>query len=131
MRRLIQCVANLSKDSQQLFLLKNFPPFLGNSGIFQGCTDLTFRNDSRCLGAFGLFHDPGEMLFISAPLVAGTLGGKNSLTQKDLSAIPDSGGLQQSSPGGFPWWVDFHRYHPKELYYILRELCEIPGFPHY
>jgi hypothetical protein len=120
---------NWGIDSEQLFLLKNFPPFAGNRGIFRGCSDLAFRNESRCLGAYGLFDDPGEMVFVSAPLVAGMLSGKKSLGQADLSVSLDAAGLAPTQAGGFPWWPGLHHCHPRELYHILRELCDFHDFP--
>ena len=59
-------------DEEQLFLLKNFPKLIGNRGIFKSYSndDIVFFNYSQCLGSFGLFMHPGEMLFISAPLLS-------------------------------------------------------------
>ncbi len=59
-------------DDEQLFLLKNFPKFSGNRGIFKSFSneDIVFINHSKCLGSFGLFMNPGEMVFLSAPLLS-------------------------------------------------------------
>ncbi len=59
-------------DNEQLFLLKNFPKFSGNRGIFKSFSneDIVFLNHSKCLGSFGLFMNPGEMIFLSAPLLS-------------------------------------------------------------
>ena len=65
-------------DLEQLFLLKNFPPFTGSKGIFSGYRDLAFRNSSGSLGAFGLMHAPGEMLVVAAPLLPEFLRGKKN-----------------------------------------------------
>lgn len=65
-------------DVEQLFLLKNFPPFSGEQGIFCGYKDFTLRNSSGCLGAFGLLDAPGEMIFVAAPLVSDFLRGKKT-----------------------------------------------------
>jgi len=81
-------------DLEQLFLLKNFPPFAGNRGIFKGVRELAFRNASGCLGAFGLLLAPGEMIFASAPLVSEMAKGKASLSMADISVIESHG------PGG-------------------------------
>lgn len=116
-------------DSEQLFLLKNFPPFAGNRGIFRGCSDLAFRNESGCLGAFGLFDDPGEMLFVSAPIVAELLCGKQSLSHADISVPAACGGRDSGHMGALPWWPYLGRIHPKEFYMMLRELCDMHGFP--
>jgi len=84
-------------DQEQLFLLKNFPPFAGNKGIFKHCRDVLFRNTSGCLGAFGLLYAPGEMLFASAPLVSELQRGKKSLSISDIS-VP-MGLLSETSRG--------------------------------
>jgi len=59
-------------DDEQLFLLKNFPKFSGNKGIFKvfSIEDIVFLNHSKCLGSFGLFMNPGEMVFLSASLLS-------------------------------------------------------------
>lgn len=59
-------------DDEQLFLLKNFPKFSGGKGIFKSVSekDIIFLNHSKCLGSFGLFMNPGEMMFLSAPLLS-------------------------------------------------------------
>lgn len=66
---------------------------------------------------------------MSAPLVAGMLSGKKSLGQADLAGPLDAAGQHPSHAGGFPWWPGMLHCHPKELHYILRELCEFHDFP--
>jgi len=63
---------NWDIDDEQLFLLKNFPTFSGRKGIFKSFSDeqITFSNNTKCLGSYGLFMDPGEMVFLSAPLLS-------------------------------------------------------------
>lgn len=78
----------IQKD--QLFLLKNFPPFSGVSGIFANEKDLILRNDSGCLGAYGLFGKDGNMIFMAAPLITELLRGRDSISDKDISLIPTS-----------------------------------------
>ena len=58
-------------DEEQLFLLKNFPPFSGDKGVFRyfGHKKVIFINNSQCLGSYGFFINPGEFRFISAPLL--------------------------------------------------------------
>ncbi len=59
-------------DSDQLYLLKNFPSFIGTKGIFNQSfskQSISYRNQSNALGMYGLFADPGEMTLVSADLV--------------------------------------------------------------
>jgi len=106
-----------SLDLEQLFLLKNFPPMSGNEGLLAGQTDLIFRNHSQCLGAYGLLEDPGEMLFLSAPLLAELRGGKKSVSMKDL-CYPDT--LQEPHAGS-AWAMHPFFMHSKR-WMILEEL---------
>ncbi len=76
---------DIQKD--QLFLLKNFPPFSGVCGIFSGKTDVIFRNDSGCLGAYGLLGNNGNMTFASAPIITDLLKGNNRINDEDISWI--------------------------------------------
>jgi len=116
-------------DPEQLFLLKNFPPFTGNRGIFRGMHDLVFPNRSGCLGAFGLISEPGEMMFMSAPVVAEFLRDRASLPACDigLSTSVQQSGWQSFHPSGC---LPFPPFDPDELYFILREaLHRIGPFP--
>ncbi|MCP4987730.1 MAG: hypothetical protein GY928_17235 [Colwellia sp.] len=118
-----------SIDQEQLFLLKNFPPFSGNKGIFKGCHDLSFKNTSGCLGMFGLMKDPGEMILVSAPLLSGVMGNKKSINLDDLS-FP--AGLQNhytsSGCSGFPYWPFAFRFGSKEWMILWEELMHF-GYP--
>ncbi|MCD4784567.1 MAG: hypothetical protein K8T10_12160 [Candidatus Eremiobacteraeota bacterium] len=78
-------------DEEQLFLLKNFPSFSGKKGIFRqfGQKDIVFLNHSKCLGSYGLFMEPGEMIFLSAPLVADMKKNK-SIAEKDIRYLEEN-----------------------------------------
>lgn len=116
-------------DPEQLYLLKNFPTFSGNKGIFRGCHDVTFRNSSGCLGAYGLFHAPGEMILASAPLVTEILRGRHTLPGSELAVFPQGIGSRWGSPtSAFPWWLACGR-HPKEFFYMFEEMMHMNGFP--
>jgi hypothetical protein len=112
-----------SIDQEQLFLLKNFPPFTGNKGIFKGCSDIVFRNTSGCLGMFGLMKSPGEMILVSAPVLSAVIGSKKTV---DLDALSFPAGLQNLhnsvGNGGFPFWPLGLRFHPKEWIMFWEEL---------
>jgi hypothetical protein len=116
-------------DSEQLFLLKNFPPFTGNRGIFRGMSNVTFRNRSGCLGAFGLFADPGEMMLVAAPEFAELLRDRSSLTQSDIglpSHVLNDGGQPNFHAGLF----SKPPFDPREWYMLMRKLFhKIGPFP--
>lgn len=111
-------------DHEQLYLLKNFPSFTGNKGIFRRNRDLIFRNNSGCLGAFGLFLNPGEQILASASLLAELLHGRNAINFSDISVLPHTG--YSRNIGLWSWFPFFGLRHPKELFFILEELL-----PHY
>ena len=55
-------------DLDQLYLLRNFPTFKGNRGIFRRNfnDEVVFFNNSKTLGNYGLFQYPGEMIIANA-----------------------------------------------------------------
>ncbi|MBN1510123.1 MAG: hypothetical protein JW955_24970 [Sedimentisphaerales bacterium] len=116
-------------DPEQLFLLKNFPPFTGNRGIFRGMSNVAFRNRSGCLGAFGLLADPGEMTLVAAPEFAELLRDRNSLAQSDIglpSHVLHDGGQPYFHAGPF----SMPPFDPEEWYMLMRELFHRIGpFP--
>jgi hypothetical protein len=117
-------------DKEQLYLLKNFPPFTGDKGIFRGCRDMAFRNSSGCLGAYGLIDSPGEMIVLSAPRLSRCIQGKKSFSLTDLSIIEESKQSHaDSSSTIFPFWAPFLRFHPKEWHFIMEDLLDNFGFP--
>ncbi len=100
-------------DEGQLFLLKNFPRFSGNRGIFKLSRDVIFRNPGGCLGAYGLFAGPGEMVFASAPLIEAVSRGRGSVPLQDLAG-PELTALNAGSATGspsLPWFGAL--WHPK------------------
>lgn len=115
-------------DPEQLFLLKNFPPFSGNRGLFRGMGDVAFRNRSGCLGAYGLFDEPGEMMLVAAPLFAEVLRGHSAVAAGDIgitAAINHS-----SAQSAFPSSPFGHLVDPEEWYMIMREIFHRIGpFP--
>ena len=115
-------------DEEQLFLLKNFPPFSGNRGLFRGMSDVAFRNRSGCLGAYGLFDEPGEMMFAAAPLFAEVMRTRSSVSANDIglpSAISHSG-----INFAFPAATFGHLFDPEEWHMIMREVFHRIGpFP--
>jgi len=107
-------------DAEQLFLLKNFPPFSGNRGLFRGLSDVGFRNRSGCLGAYGLFDEPGEMMFVAAPLFSEVLRDRSSVSLDEIglpSSISQSGVQSAFSSAPFGQFFD-----PEEWHMIMREV---------
>jgi len=117
-------------DPEQLFLLKNFPPFSGTKGIFRDRKDLVFRNTSGCLGAYGLLAAPGEMLFSAASLVSEFSKGKKSVVLNNIAAPPSSAYSRFSNGAlGLQFWPLLSQLHSSEVYYLLREFHDLaPGF---
>lgn len=115
-------------DEEQLFLLKNFPPFSGNRGLFRGMTEVAFRNQSGCLGAYGLFDEPCEMMFVAAPLFAEILRTRGSVRANEIglpSAITQVGIHSAFPAAPFSYFSD-----PEEWYMIMREVFHRIGpFP--
>lgn len=119
-------------DEEQLFLLKNFPKFSGNKGIFRSFSkeDITFLNRSGCLGAFGLFLEPGEMMFITAPLLTELKKG-NALSCDD-ARFPESASMK---PQSLPYFLDFrylHEYlvrgrYPESLLFLNAYQNQLPS----
>lgn len=107
-------------DQEQLFMLKNFPPFSGHRGIFRGRDNVTFRDSSGCLGSYGLLAEPGEMLFASARLVSEFASGKKSVSHSDI-ASPGAVVPGSHRNGGFPFLLPYGRFHPKEWMFMLEE----------
>lgn len=117
-------------DEEQLYLLKNFPPFSGSKGIFKRCKDLVFRNSSGCLGCYGLFHPPGEMILASAPALTEMLRGKKSVSHADIGLAPGANGAGSGGAGQpMPWWPGFPWHHPEERYMMFEEMVRHYGYP--
>jgi hypothetical protein len=65
-------------DKEQLFLLHNFPTFVGAKGIFNKNfpgRKITFLNSTGSLGNYGLFQQPGEIIIAIASEVFAKLNG--------------------------------------------------------
>jgi len=112
-------------DAEQLFLLKNFPTFSGNRGIFRGMNDVTFRNRSACLGAYGLFDEPGEIMFVAAPLFAEVLRDRKSV-QSDEIGLPNISS-QIGFQGGIPSATFGSSFDPNEWNMLMREMLNHIG----
>ena len=71
-------------DHEQLYLLKNFPKFSGKLGLFNSLNDTIFKNNFGSLGAYGLFENPGEMIYLTANILSDMLKGKRYLARADI-----------------------------------------------
>jgi hypothetical protein len=67
-------------DRKQLYLLTNFPEISGEKGVLAGKENVRFMDIGRSLGAYGLFLDPGEMIFLSASVVSEMVRGCRAAT---------------------------------------------------
>lgn len=117
-----------SIDEEQLFLLKNFPKFSGNKGIFRSFSndDVIFLNHSRCLGSFGLFMNPGEMMLLSAPLLA-ELKNEKSITMEDIK-VPEAEMNKGNQQSFFPFLLD-HPFMDEMLHYMSKYARKFTGTP--
>lgn len=116
-------------DLEQLYLLKNFPPFSGNKGIFKRCKDMAFRNASGSLGCYGLFFPPGEMILASAPALTEMLRGKKSVSHADVGFPAMIGAGENGAANAAPWWPGFPWRHPKEFLMFFEEFVCHYGYP--
>ncbi|MBS3975579.1 MAG: hypothetical protein KGZ75_02435 [Syntrophomonadaceae bacterium] len=76
--------ARYEVDLGQLAMLTSFPEFTGVSGVFKGFNKVHFRNCSGMLGAYCLLSPPGEFIIVSARVLTLVLGGRKSLSAKEL-----------------------------------------------
>jgi len=97
-------------DLKQLFLLKNFPLFSGNRGLFRGAKDVMFLNRQQCLGAYGFFDSPGELILVNAGILNNLIAGTSTFNRKQLGSL--SQGLNGADEGdvfgfqGIPAFLD-------------------------
>jgi hypothetical protein len=106
-------------DEEQLFLLKNFPAISGSQGLFADTSGILLQNQSGCLGSYGLFHDPGEMMFLSAPLVAELSKGKKYLSASDISLPTNCFQGNTSGYNGFHFpFIDHPFSHIEEMLHL-------------
>ncbi|MBC7122420.1 MAG: hypothetical protein H5T94_04170 [Pseudothermotoga sp.] len=73
-----------SAGKEQMYLLSRFPRFKVTRGILNK-KEYLLQNYSGCLGSIGVFFKPGDMLIISAKTLEGILGGRSSITQRQLT----------------------------------------------
>jgi len=89
-------------------LLGSFSKFTGLSGLLKGET-LQLRNLSGMLGAYGFLSPPGSFTVVSARVLNHLLGGRKSLTTKELipAILSEAGAARSvgiSRDAG--WWFD-------------------------
>ena len=103
--------ARFDIKEDQLALLRSFPEFEGVVGVYKGIK-CKFRNRSGMLGAYGLLSAPGEFTVLSARLLGQILGGRKTLTEKELTPaiVAESASYRSKSrgerSGWFPWDLD-------------------------
>jgi len=106
-------------DQEQLYLLKNFPKFSGKQGLFKNFINTIFKNNSGSLGAFGLFENPGEMIFLTANVLTDMLKGKKYLARTDIGMYGKENFLNRNIflyPFWYsPRWDEFFYYWFKYL----------------
>lgn len=114
-------------DLEQLFLLKHFPLFSGSRGLFRGAKDVMFLNRQKCLGAYGFFESPGEMIHVNAGTLSDVLAGAALFSKSSLGTLSkgDSDYQDQGHLGLFPFpWIDHPMIYEEFLHRWLKR-----GFP--
>jgi hypothetical protein len=118
-------------DEEQLFLLKNFPPFSASQGIYAGASDVMMFNRSKCLGAYMFFDWPGEASYLTAKYLFQVLGGKSSFKRELFAHLPPSESPETGNAFGvsmgFPWLWDPMMF--EELLYRSHKRGSLPLFP--
>ncbi len=114
-------------DKEQLFFLSNWPEFKGVMGIFPS-TDLAIPDYSGCLGAYYLYREPGDFVFVSAKELDKMIGSKKRVVYDDLLKIQDTSDKYHSTT--YPYIPSFD---PDELFYLyekyLRRFYKMGHFP--
>ncbi len=106
-------------DQDQLFLLQNFPTFRGNRGIFKKnySDEIAFLNHSGCLGNYGLFSKPGEMVLANAKTIYKLQQG-DCISLGGIKGFPESGnnwGDGHNFPlGDLLFFADMEKWHMKK-----------------
>ncbi len=117
-------------DLEQLFLLKNLPLFSGSRGLFRGAKDVMFLNRQKCLGAYGFFESPGELIHVNAGVLSEVIAGSASFAKSALgpAAPNDSDCLGQGhlSPFQFPW-IDHPMIYEKFFHHWLKRGLPLPS----
>ena len=93
-------------EQKQLFLLKNFPTFIGVSGYFKS-KEITFQNHSSTLGNYGLFTPTGDMVFLTARNVFCNQNSRDIITFNDI---------KKASSLSVPLWDTVDRFYPYYKY---------------
>lgn len=115
-------------DEEQLFLLKNFPLFSGSQGLFRGAQDVMFRNTQMCLGAYGFFESPGELIHVNATVLSNALNSSTTFSKANLGSELGAarGASAVNDPCMFPWFYDpilldeiFYRWYKRGFHFPM------------
>ena len=120
-------------DQKQLFLLKNFPTFVGVSGIFNNNV-ITFLNHSGTLGNYGLFSLHGDLIFLTA---RNTFCNQNANGNISFDNIRNAASASMTSLNYYHSYNFCHRCYPncfdghKDYFMPLSQLNYMPFFNNY
>lgn len=119
--------SRFSVDEWQLALLRAFPEFEGVSGVFAGLK-CHLRNRTGMLGAYGFLAAPGEFTVISARVLNQLLGGRKSLTGKELTPtiLSERAALSVSDEGSLGLWWPFDPELCPECRHLFEEYLPFP-----
>ncbi len=75
-----------SIDPEQLHFLSTWPIFTGVKGIFPKIKNVVIDN-SGCMGSYVLYREPGDFVFIAAPILGRLLSGRKRVNIDELTYI--------------------------------------------
>jgi|GEM_PF-808094 len=130
-----------SIDQEQLFLLKNFPSFVGVHGIIDrmfGRKQVDFMNHSGTLGNYGLFTLQGDLAFLTARNVFCAQKASGGLSFESIRNAANASATSHSYYQGSQFCGRCHRKHcmdcfegHREYPMSLSQLNYLPFFNNY
>ncbi len=105
-------------DLDQLYLLRNFPTFKGNRGIFKRNfnDEVVFFNNSKTLGNYGLFQFPGEMIIANAHTIFKVLQNDKVVFNDLKNELDTYQQLNNSNVMDYRYFEEilhrFYKFHP-------------------
>jgi len=124
-------------DPEQLFLLKNFPTFIGTSGIFNNDLfkgkEIIFPNYSGTLGNYGLFTPNSDMIFLTARNVFCNQSASGTITFGDIKKasslnVHSADTVNSFHPYKYGHCIDFFR---ENRFILLSGRYNLPFFNNY
>lgn len=74
-------------NKEQLYLLSRFPSFRSTRNSLVPIGDYNLPNFSGCLGSYNFLFDPGDFIYVAAPILDSYLANKKSIRNDELYNI--------------------------------------------